>query len=234
MSEIQRDMERETRLELATPTLARWLAKPSKPLRGKEYSILDGLCKGAAAACSAVLWLWFVLVALAWVIGLTGLWLFAPAAHAEPSVVFDSVVRSQAGWRISARGVANERPVTVCEKTLYDVLAGERIRIEGWGQVDALTTGIGVNMQIAYCDDTRPECNYSGRWDSPSVHKWGAGNVYRQGEHHKVFNPQADYLSGHYQPAVTFKLFVNVYSSQPAGAYAGLDDCAITFERHRD
>lgn len=49
MSEIQRDMERETRLELATPTLARWLANALKPLRGKEYSIFGAMCKGAAS-----------------------------------------------------------------------------------------------------------------------------------------------------------------------------------------
>ncbi len=157
------------------------------------------------------------------------LMLLCVSAQAAP--VFESVVRQHAGWKISARPRADDRPVTVCEKTLYDVLAGERVHIEGWGQVDALTTGIGVNMQIAYCD---PECNYSGRWDLPSVHKWGAGNVFRNGEHHKVFAPTAHYISNGYQQSVTFRLFVNIYSSRWKGAYAGVDDCAITFERHRD
>lgn len=158
--------------------------------------------------------------------------LLSCAVQAEP--LFEYVVRSDMHWKISARPTAAERPVTVCEWTLYDVLDGERVHMEGWTQVDALTIGIGVNAQLAYCDDAEPQCNYSGRrW--PGVHKWDAGNVWRvRGEHHKVFMPSADYISTHYQQAVTFNLFVNVYRRLTAGAYAGINDCAITFERHRD
>lgn len=157
--------------------------------------------------------------------------LVSGGALADPA--FEYVSRDNAGWIISARLTAEERPITVCEKTLYDVLAEERIHVEGWAQVDAIGPLIGVNLQVAYCDDATPECNYTGRrW--PGVHKWAAGNVWRsRGEHHKIMTPSADYISAHHQQAVTFKLSVSVYSSQPRGAYAGVDDCAITFERHR-
>lgn len=146
---------------------------------------------------------------------------------------FESVVREKAGWRISARPTASERPITVCEKTLYDLKAGERIHIEGWAQIDAMGPLIGVNLQIAYCDDAEPECNFTGRWEQPSVHRWATGNIWRtNGQHHRDYSPIANYVSQTDQAAVKFKLFTNIYSSQPDGAYAGIDDCAITFERH--
>ncbi len=159
--------------------------------------------------------------------------LFACVARSDP--IFESVVRSDMRWKISARLAADDRPVTICQLTLYDVLAGERIHMEGWTQVDALTTAIGVNVQMAYCDDGEPQCNYSGRrWPGASVHKWAAGNVWRKkGEHHKIYTPSADYVNKNHQQAITFRLFVNIYSNQPAGAYAGINDCAVTFERHR-
>ena len=155
--------------------------------------------------------------------------LFALSAQAD--VVFESVARRDAGWVISARGTASERPITVCEKTLSDVLFGERIVVEGWGQVDAPGELVGVNMQIAYCD---PECNFTGRWPTPHSHWWSAGNVSHDEEHHKTMRPRAVYISGAYQAAVTFKLFVNVYASRPQGVYATLNDCGMTFERYRD
>jgi len=160
--------------------------------------------------------------------------LLSCAVGAEP--VFESVTRTNMGWKISARPTADERPITVCQLTLYDVLAGERIKIEGWAQVDAMTTLIGVNTQIAYCDDAEPQCNYSGRrWPANSSHRWASENTWRvRGTHHPTYSPRANYVSSHHQQAVTFKLFVNIYSTQPRGAYAGVNDCGIDFYRYRD
>lgn len=155
--------------------------------------------------------------------------LIAVTAHADP--IFESVSRQNAGWRISTRQRADERPITVCEKTLYDVLQGERIHIEGFGQVDAPGKGVGVNLQIAYCDNSSPSCNFTGRWREPSVHMWAAGNVSHDEEHHKVLRPSADYVALGHQQAVAFKLFVSVYG--PRGRLATLDDCALTFARYR-
>lgn len=152
--------------------------------------------------------------------------LLMSAAHADP--VFESVTRRDAGWVISTRPAADERPVTVCQKTLYDVLYNERIHVEGWGQVDAPDELVGINMQIAYCD---PLCDYTGRWPAPHVHFWAAGNVSHDEEHHKIMRPMAVYVSPAAQTSVRFELFLNVYG--PLGRYAELDDCGMTFMRYR-
>lgn len=147
---------------------------------------------------------------------------------AQPN--FEQIQKENMGWKISTRPEADDRPITLCQFTLYELTQGERVHLEGWAQVDATGEIVGVNLQIAYCDDMEPECNYSGRrWPENSGHSWAAGNVSRSEEHHKTMRPLADYVSPMDQSAVTFKLFVNVYGR--AGRIAEVDDCRLTAER---
>lgn len=148
-------------------------------------------------------------------------------------IPFDSdvqIYRPPLSIKAEGPGFANANPVTVCEVAVYDVHQGERIKAEGWAQVDAVSTVIGANIQVAYCDDTG--CNYTGRWPRPSTHFWGTGNVWRTlGEHHKTQRPVGNYIAQSDQAMVTFKTFVNIYSSGIPVPYATVGDCGLTVER---
>ena len=168
------------------------------------------------------------------------------AASAEPG--YQQVMRSHMGWRIPTYVPAVGRPITLCQNTLYDLKQGERVHLNGWSQIDAPSmspalrkqckpgrdcSGIGMNLVIAYCDDSEPACNFTGRdWPADSGVSWGAGNVSHDGEHHKTPFTEADYVSPLDQSAVTFRLYVNIYG--PKGRVATIDDCRLTSSRHRD
>ena len=121
--------------------------------------------------------------------------------------------------------------VTLLEKTVDDVKAGERIKVHGWMVVDAMGQLVGLTAHIGYTDfrGTRT----SVIWPNPFVHFWDAGNVWRRnGEHHKVFNPTGHYISQRDQDRVTFTLLLNVYCSVPEGREVNVQSCGMTFERY--
>lgn len=192
---------------------AAWLAR-----EGIRYRRASEFFPNIHAAAPNIQWLLSFLLAL--------------PAHAC-DVPFDADVhtyRPALTIKAESSGHANDNPVTVCEVTVYNVLQGERLKAEGWAQVDAVGELIGVNIQVAYCDDSG--CNYSGRWPAPSIHFWGTGNVWRsKGEHHKTQRPVGHYIAQSDQQAVTFKTFVNVYSSSLTPVYGAVLDCGLTVER---
>jgi len=184
----------------------------------------------------------YALVAVTFALGFTAL-VFAKDAQAEP--VYQQVVRKEMGWRISTYVPAVGRPVPLAVITLLDINQGERIRLDGWAQIDAPAMSeklkarcqpkhdcskVGVNFLIAYCDDADPECNFTGRnWPEHSGVTWDAGNISYKVQHHAPMYSTADYVSPFDQPSVTFKLFVNVYGKP--GRVAVINDCRITSER---
>lgn len=135
------------------------------------------------------------------------------------------------GLVIPSSQQANANPVLLAELQVFDVIIGERLKIEGFAQVDAVSDLIGTNVQIAYTDSNGP--NFSGRWALPSIHFWGTGNVWRtKGEHHKAHRPVGHYIASQDHAMVTFTLFANIYSTSPTPLYATINDCGMTIERY--
>lgn len=135
---------------------------------------------------------------------------------------------------IPASLTASDR-VVIAEKTLLNVAEGERICASAWALVDANAGLIGTTMGLAFFDARYPNGYWQVRWPAPSVHKWGGGNVKRaDGEHHKILTAEGNYISPKAQRRVTFKLWLAVYSTSPAGLSGTVQDAVITFERHTD
>ena len=135
------------------------------------------------------------------------------------------------GLVIPSSQQANANPVSLVEIAVFDVLMGERFKVEGFAQVDAVSDLIGTNMQIAYADSNGT--NFSGRWELPSIHFWATGNVWRtKGEHHKAHRPVGNYIATQDHAMVTFVLFANIYSTSTTPLYATINDAGMTVERY--
>lgn len=136
------------------------------------------------------------------------------------------------GLVIPASRQANANPVMLVEIEVFDVRAGERLKVEGFAQVDAVSELIGNNVQIAYTDSNGP--NFSGRWPLPSIHFWATGNVWRRtpAEHHKSQMPKGQYIAAQDHAMVTFTLFANIYSSSLVPYDATINDAGMWIERY--
>lgn len=144
---------------------------------------------------------------------------------------FDSIFASPRKV-IPSSGNAGE-PVTLIRKAVLNAAKGERIKVQGWAQVDALDDLIGTTLHIGYKDVTGAVVTV--RWKAPSIHLWDGGNVWRaKGEHHKVLFPVGHYVSPAAQRSVVFCLLLNVYSTSPTPLRAQVNDCGMTFERFAD
>lgn len=125
---------------------------------------------------------------------------------------------------------AADAPVVLISKAITNIAKGERIKVQGWAQVDALEDLIGTTLHIGYKDVTGEVG--AVRWKAPSIHIWDGGNVWRaRGEHHKVLFPVGHYVSPAVQRSVVFSLLLNVYSTSPTPLRAQVNDCAMMFER---
>lgn len=135
------------------------------------------------------------------------------------------------GLTIPSSRQANANPVVLVEIEVFDVRAGERLKAEGFAQIDAVSELIGNNLQIAYTDSSGP--NFTGRWPLPSIHFWATGNVWRtKGEHHKAHRPAGNYIAARDEAMVTLTLFANIYSTSLTDLYATINDAGMWIERY--